>query len=194
VIVIVASKPGREWISFETIASLTRQNPGWPFWVYRSTGECVSEFWKVLHAARGTSLLFLEDDILTSRSFFDYAAAWDSPHTTSFFHCGRPLLGEPVSPEAMSFTQAVKIPAPVLEGLCGLKRKRGKHPENGGQDDDLGRALEQLGESIIYHRSLVQHTGIVSLGWPGATLEKRVASDFPGQDFDCATLIKGPRR
>jgi hypothetical protein len=157
-------------------------------------GECVSEFWKVLHAARGTSLLFLEDDILTARNFFDFAAAWDSPHATSFFHCGRPRLGIPVSPEAMSFTQAVKIPAPVLEKLCAVTRKRGRHPEDGGQDDDFGRALELVGEQIIYHRSLVQHTGIVSLGWPGATLEKRVASDFPGQDFDCATLIKGPRR
>jgi hypothetical protein len=187
-IIIVGSKPGREEISFRTFAGLSEQNPGWPFWIYRSTGECIEEFWKILRAARGTSLLFLEDDIVTTRNFFSYADAWSSPHVTSFFHCGRPSLGQPVSPEGMSYTQAVKIPQDVLERLCALKRRPGRHPKDGGQDDDLGRALKVLGESIVYHRSLVQHTGTVSLGWPGTKLEHRVALDYPGDHFDCLTL------
>lgn len=189
-IVSVLSKPGREEISYRTFTGLTRQNPGVPFWIYRASSGPIVDFWDHLRAHRGCeSLLALEDDIVTARNFFRYAEAWSSPHVTLFFHRNRTTLGRPVRAERLTFTQAVKIPGQVLERLCALERKIGRYPEEGGQDDDLARALLALDEPVVYHPSLVQHVGDVSVGWPGAKLDGRRALDFPGEDFDCLELL-----
>lgn len=186
--VVVLSGAGREEQSFRAIEELGLQNPGFPFWVYRSDVRGPrEEFWCMLRAAwtQGEDVLALEDDIVTARNFFRYAERWPSPHVTSFFHAGRPTLGEPVSAEGFSFCQAVKFPCSLLVRLFFAKPRQ---HEGAGQDDDLGFRLQDLGEPVVYHRSLVQHVGAESLSWPGLTLAHRGAMDFPGLDFDCLSI------
>lgn len=185
--VVILSAPGREHQSFRALTTLERQNPGWPIWLYRSPAHRpIAEFWAMLAAHRGNDVLALEDDITSVRGFFDYAAnVWDSRHVTSFFHVNRPTLGEPVSPRSFSYCQAVKLPAAILGRLLDTVPR----PHTGGQDDDLGFRLEALREPVIYHRSLVQHVGVVSFAWHGMKLEGRQALDFPGEDFDLASAF-----
>jgi hypothetical protein len=179
--IAMLSAPGREATTWGTIAALERQNPGVAFWIFRSPlRPSVGDFWSMLRAFGGDDVLFLEDDITSARNFFRYAEAWRAPHVTSFFHTRRPVLGVPVDGADFSFAQAVKVPGALLDRLSAAPR-RGQ-----GHDDDLGCALHAIGEKVIYHRSLVQHTGTLSLAWgPDRTLDHRVASDFVGEDYDC---------
>jgi hypothetical protein len=187
--VVVMSKPGREPTTMQMLLDLDRQNPGVPVWLYRSTAPGVPAFYEILAAAGHGDLLFLEDDIVTTRNFLRYAAAWQSPHLTSFFHVTRPLLGAPVPARGFSFSQAVKLPSRVIAMLRATPRIM----HGGGQDDEIGHALGALGEPVIYHRSLVQHVGAISVTWGGMTLAHRAALDFPGEDFDCLSLLACPR-
>ena len=185
--VLMLCAPGREAQSFAALTALERQNPGWPIWVYRSPlRRPITEFWRMLAPHRGSDVLALEDDITSVRGFFDYVAdLWRSPHVTSFFHVNRPILGVPVSARIFSYCQAVKLPAAILGRLLDTSPP----PHGGGQDDDLGMRLEILREPVVYHRSLVQHLGAVSLAWHGMPLDGREARDFPGEDFDLAQLF-----
>jgi len=189
------SAPGREAATVAMLQALERQNPGEPFWLYRDAERpSLNPFYRMLltAAAQSDDVLFLEDDIVTARNFIRYAARWASPHVTSFFHVNRPVLGSPVSPVGFSFAQAVKLPAAVvarmIDNTAGIAAGR---IHAGGHDDEIGYALEALDERVIYHRSLVQHVGDVSLAWgPGRTLDHRVARDFPGEGFDCLSLVR----
>jgi len=184
---MVISAPGRDSTTFDMVTALEAQNPGQSLWLYRSPiHPSIGPFYEMLRAAGRDDVLFLEDDIVTARNFILYAARWQSPHVTSFFHANRPTLGTPVSPVGFSFAQAVKLPAPVIAWMLEAPR----HQHGGGHDDEIGFALEAIGEPVVFHRSLVQHVGAISLAWgPGRTLEHRAARDFPGLQFDCLTLL-----
>lgn len=188
-IVVVNSCPGREEQSYETFTWLTRQNPGFPIWIYRCRiPDSVGEFWRMLEAFKDHDVLALEDDVITARNFFAYAAElWTSPHVTSFFHPhAGSIVGRPTSPQGFHFTQAIKFPRAILARLLATPQR--KH-EGMGQDDDIGFRLHDLREPVIYHPTLVQHTGRRSLFWgPERSLEYREAKDFPGLDFDCLTI------
>lgn len=187
---MIISAPGRAATTIEMVTALERQNPGEPFWIYRSPERpSIGPFYELLRAAAGDDVLLLEDDIVTARNFIRFAAAWPSPHVTSFFHVSRQRLGEPVSPVDFSFAQAVKLPCRVVSRMLG-RAGRPHRQHGGGHDDEIGYALEELGEQVIFHRSLVQHVGATSLAWgPDRTLEHRTARDFPGEAFDCLTLL-----
>lgn len=167
------------------VADLERQNPGEAFYVYRAPGTAIAAFYDILDASGGHDVLFLEDDIITARNFIRYAAAWPQPHVTSFFHPRRAGM-VPVPPRDFLFAQAVKIPAVV--GALMLTAPRFAH--TGGHDDEIGHALTLLNEKVIYHPTLVQHVGEVSLAWgPNRTLADRVSDSFPGEAFDCLSLL-----
>jgi hypothetical protein len=180
------SSPGREATTIAMVTALERQNPGQPFWVYRSSARpSIEPFYEMLAAAGGDDVLFFEDDVVTARNFIAYAARWAAPHVTSFFHCGRLQLGRPVSPVGFSFAQAVKLPRQVVAKMLLAPRR----VHGGGHDDEIGHALDALNEQVIYHPSLVQHVGADSLCWgPRRALRGRVAADFVGEAFDCSAL------
>jgi hypothetical protein len=188
---MVISAPGRDDTTNEMVRALERQNPGGPFWVYRS-GESpsIGPFYEMLRASGGEDVLFLEDDIVTARNFIRYARELPTRFVTSFFHVPhqRRTLDVPSPAYGFSFAQAVKLPARVVAMM--LVAKLYKH--GGGHDDEIGYALTGLGEPVVYHRSLVQHIGARSLAWgPDVTLENRTANDFPGTEFDCLSLLNG---
>ncbi len=193
---MVISRPGRDDTTIAMIAALERQNPGEPFWVYRSDeSPSIGPFYEMLKAAANgigsggyDDVLFLEDDIITARNFIRYARELTTRFVTSFFHVPhqKRVLDVPSPAYGFSFAQAVKLPARVVAMM--LAAKLYKH--GGGHDDEIGYALTGLGEPVVYHRSLVQHVGERSLAWgPDTTLVNRVAADFPGAEFDCLTLL-----
>ena len=200
---MVISAPGRETTTLRTIMQLEEQNPGEPFWVYRSAEKpSIGPFYEMLRAAcdghtccddDSEDVLFLEDDIVTARNFIRYVRELPTRFVTSFFHVAhqRRILDRPVEPYGFTFAQAVKFPARVVAKMVNVAIR----PHGGGHDDEIGYALTSIGEHVVYHRSLVQHTGNISLAWgPQQTLEHRVAMDFPGEDFDCLTLLNESKR
>src|SRR6185369_12269097 len=187
---VVLSAPGRTATTHAMLHALERQNPGQPFEVFTATGrDPIKDFWSMLRveAFRGGDVLFLEDDIRTARNFLAYVARWRSPHLTSFFFAGggRLCTGRAFSAVDFGYAQALWFPEALLK-LLSL----GGPPRGRLQDDALGGLLHRLGEQVFYHRSLVQHVGRTSLCTPGATLERRTAADFPGEDFDCLSLLQ----
>lgn len=191
---MVMSAPGRETTTMAMVAALERQNPGEAFWVYRTRNHPVWSFYEILRAAAVVDaggvgfddVLFLEDDVVTALNFIRYARELPTRFVTSFFHVGRTDIDKPTSPRGFFFSQAMKFPARVVAQL--VARAARVHGE--GTDDEIGVALDALGEHVVYHRSVVQHVGTRSIAWgPEKTLEKRVADDFVGEDFDCLTLL-----
>lgn len=182
----VLSAPGREAISWATIANLRRQNPGEPFSVFCAPGRGgIADFWSLLAAAAaaGDDALLLEDDVVTARNFIRFASRWQAPFMTSFFLFGGQQLMEPEDPRAFGGNQALWFPRGLLAQLAATDP-----PASGRlQDDALGAVLAERGESVLYHRSLVQHVGEASLCRPGHKFMPR-APDFVGEDFDCLTL------
>ncbi len=187
--IVVLSFAGREEQTARALAGLNRQNPGVPYLVWRTDDrDGIGDFHRIvqLAAASGESLLFLEDDIVTARNFFRYASRWPRECVTSFFHTPRVrTLGVPVPAHGFQMSQALKVPAHVARAIA-VGGRRLLAGSGAGQDDELAACLCNLQERVIYHRSLVQHVGAVSVAWgPGRSLEHRTADDFPGEDFDC---------
>jgi len=169
--------------------ALASQNPGQQIEVYRAAGRGgIPDFWQMLtFCCSGDDLLALEDDVITARNFIRYVAAWRAPHVTSFFFmCGGGLApGRPEDPRTFGYNQALWFPAHLLKQIAAARPPATAR----FQDDALGAVLAELGEKVIYHRSLVQHEGTVSICQPGRTLEDRRAPDFVGVDFDCLSLL-----
>lgn len=192
---IVLTAPGREEITGATFARLERQNPGEKLFPYFAPGTGGKrDFWAMLHyearVGPGDDLLILEDDIITARNFIAYARRWPSHLFTSFFNGRRrDTSRQPERAECFGFTQAIKVPARLVEQLVAGGPEapaRGRH-----QDDALAIELQRLGERVWYHRSLVQHVGHQSIVMPGEKLEgNRVADDFVGEDFDCLSQLQ----
>jgi hypothetical protein len=175
-------------ITGRTLAQLVAQNPDQQLRIFSNPpGNAIADYWRLLRlaAAAGESALILEDDILSARRFIAYVRTWQSPHMTSFFVAGGVRrTGRPEHPRDFGFSQALWFPWLVLDQLT-----RTEPPQKAvGWDHALAIVLGQLGESVVYHRSLVQHVGDVSLYRPGRTLEGLTAIDFVGEDFDCLSL------
>jgi hypothetical protein len=190
---IVLSAPGREDITRSTLIRLEGQNAGEPFELFRGTGRGgIADFWSMLRyaAGAGEELLALEDDIVTARNFLRFAARWRAPYMTSFFFLagGGLRTGRPEDPCTFGGNQALWFPADLVGRVAAATPPAASRL----QDDALGAVLSELGEKVIYHRSLVQHTGTVSLCQPGRTLNEsgRLAADFVGEAFDCRELLR----
>lgn len=182
----ILSAPGREAISWATVANLRRQNPGEPFSVFCAPGRGgIADFWSLLAAAAaaGDDALLLEDDVVTARNFLRFAGGWQAPFMTSFFfvYGGQQLL-EPEDPRTFGGNQALWFPRGLLTTLAAIQPPATARL----QDDALAVILADLGESVLYHRSLVDHTGTLSLCRPGQWMPR--ATDFIGEDFDCLAL------
>ena len=157
--------------------------PGWSLshWVQQPAGHR-RELWRIMELTPPScDLVLFEDDVIPCRNAVPYIAAWSEDCFTSFFNMRRLGPGRRlVDRQGFWGTQAVKLPGRLVSRMlaAGDTAPRGDHH---GGDTRIGLLLQQWGEPIWYHRSLVQHVGAVSVHNPGATLTGLRA---PAPDFD----------
>lgn len=149
------------------------------------------DLWRLLNFAHGygddTDLVCFEDDVVPCRNAVAFMVKWPAYAFTTFYPLqpnvwGRYGLRAIERKWGFWGTQAFKVPARILGRLVAAGETDPKFPREGG-DTRIGKLLAAWGESIHYHRPLVQHVGAVSVHLPGATLTGHRAQL---KDFDPA--------
>lgn len=167
--------------------------PGWVLW-HEQTRVCHRvDLWKIMRDVVGDDdLILFEDDIKPCRNAVPYIAQWAHESFTTFHNMMRMYGLQPV--DAVRFfwgIQSVRIPSRLVKKFvdAGDTDARPVLRTEGG-DTRLGRLLMSWNEPIYYHRSLVQHVGVKSVGNPGARLvgKRAPAADFDA-DLDAMTLV-----
>lgn len=140
------------------------------------------DLWRLLQLpAEDEDLIVFEDDVLPCRNAVRYMARWSEDCFTTF--CNLRRLGpgpRRIDRNLFWGTQAWKAPARLVARFLAAGDTAPKGNHHGG-DTRIGLLLQQWGEMIWYHRSLVQHVGEQSIDNPSAKLEGLRA---PAPDFD----------
>jgi hypothetical protein len=151
----------------------------------QTPGGSVADFWLLLRTFQGRDLVVLEDDVFPCRNAVPYMARWDVPRFTSFFNPrGFPVGPRTVANECFTYSQAMKIPRALAERL------RVADPASTGvhdHDNAIGKLLIGWGEPVYYHRSLVEHLALHSVGRVSGP-RPLTPPDYVGRDFDALTL------
>lgn len=153
------------------------------------------DLWRIMRDVAGSDdLVLFEDDVLPCRNAVRYIVDWQHESLTTFHNLQRKPVGLHPVDKKWGFwgTQAIKIPARLVARFVDAGDTSANPTlRTDGGDTRIGRLLLEWGESIFYHRSLVQHVGAKSIHNPAATLTgmRAPAPDFDA-DFD-PTVTRG---
>lgn len=215
--IVVFSRPGREALTAATLRQLEDHGGGHLiphekkalFW----TGETpppaalpwraicfpqppagnVADFWLLLRTFPDVDLVVLEDDVVACRNALPYMECLETDRLTSFYNprCFREGLRH-LDASGFNYCQAIKLPRQLA---AMLRKEDPSRPVATGcppsYDNVIGFFLAEYGQPFLQHRSLVEHTGRVSVFRAGA-LRSHCAPDFD-RDYDpTADRAAGP--
>lgn len=157
----------------------------------RGSVAALGDFVAMLDVVGDRDLVFIEDDVYPCRNAVPYMVRLASPHVVHFFNASSPMFPyglRALPPGGFEFSQALRIPAPVVKALrASPPTSRGRFD---GWDLAIGMCLHRMRLPLFQHRSLVRHTGFRSMWNPGNDIAARLpARDYPGDDFDALTLL-----
>ncbi len=168
--------------------------PGWTLchWAHEPAGHR-RDLWRIMELTPPScDLVVFEDDVRPCRNAVPAIARWGEDCFTTFFNMRRLGPGRRrVDKLGFWGTQAYRVPGRLVTRflVAGDTAPKGNHH---GGDTRMGLLLQQWGEPIWYHRSLVQHVGVRSVDNPSATLTglRAPADDFD-PELDALTLQQG---
>jgi len=197
-IVVVQAIPGREDLTAATLrqlddvggaATLPDNVPRVLYWSGREPPPFVTpsrwivvhdsmgprghrhDLWRLLDIVGDQDVALFEDDIVACRNAVPYIVTAPADLLTTF--CKLKRVKEGIYP-ANDFqgSMALKIPARLVVKLrdAGPDGNGFRYYSLHGGDTRINHLLTMWGERVRWHRSLVQHVGVVSLCNPGATL------------------------
>lgn len=145
----------------------------------------VPDYWLLLRTFQDVDLVTLEDDVIPCRNALPYLERFAADRLTSFYNprCFREGL-RALDASGFNYCQAIKLPRELAARLRAHDPApiiaRGCPPS---YDNVIGECLKAFGDPVfLQQRSLVEHTGRVSVFRPGA-LRSHCAPDFD-RDYD----------
>lgn len=206
--IITAPRKSNEWYFAATLDEVERQIRNEELAIVvdgvsfekRGDGNREAFFYALsLAADSGQDLLYLEDDLKFCKNAIPYMCDYQVPRGigwVQFFTPGPVSAGSgrglhTAPPGTSMFNQCLKFSSNTARKLVEWN----KHDDGElcAADSVLRLASRELGIPWASHRpDLVQHIGEVSVYDDGRRLEWwRVASDWPGEDFDAMELKRG---
>ncbi len=207
--IVVFSRPGREPLTAATLAALeghggghllpyesktlfwvgeTPPPPGLPWRAIcfpQKPGGNVADFWLLLRTFPDVDLVVVEDDVKPCRNALPHMDRCAAEHLTTYYNPRQYREGlRHVDASGFSYAQAFKLPRELAARLRAEDPTR--IPDHRFYDNVIGAFLTEWREPFVQHRSLVEHTGRVSIARPGAT-RVHVAADFD-PELDALTL------
>jgi hypothetical protein len=208
-VIVVFSRPGRESLTAATLHDLEVHGGGHYipherkalFW----TGETpppsglpwraicfpqapagnVPDFWLLLRTFQDVDLCVFEDDVQPCANALPYIEHYPTEHLTTFYNPRQLRQGlQLVDGSGFNHAQAIKLPRELAARL--RVEDPTTIPDHRFYDNVIGAFLTAWREPYRQHRSLVEHTGRVSIARPGA-LRAHAAPDFD-RAFDALLL------